>query len=57
MSWAIVTHSQDYVPFLAPLAVNELVLDLWLIFRGFSSPEPASLPASAPAASPALSAA
>jgi hypothetical protein len=52
VSWAIVAHSPENALFLAPLALNELVVAIWLICRGFSSTEPASKPA--PAAAPSL---
>jgi hypothetical protein len=43
--WAFAVHSPDGGLSMAPLAVNEVVMGLWLIGRGFSTPSAARLPA------------
>jgi hypothetical protein len=48
--WAFVVHGPDGGLLMAPLALNEVVMAVWLIGRGFSSPSAARLPAFAPAA-------
>lgn len=52
-AWAFVSHNPDGGLAMAPLALNEIVMAVWLIARGFS--EPASAPSAAPA--PAFAAA
>jgi hypothetical protein len=47
--WAFVVHGPDGGLLMAPLALNEVVMAVWLIARGFSSPS-ASVPAVARAA-------
>jgi hypothetical protein len=43
--WAFVVHAPDGGLLMAPLALNEIVMAVWLIGRGFSSPSAARLPA------------
>lgn len=39
--WAFVVHAPDGGLAMAPLALNEVVMGVWLIARGFSAPAPA----------------
>jgi Domain of unknown function (DUF4386) len=48
--WAFVIHSPDGGLLMAPLAINEVVMAVWLIARGYSLPSVARLPAVALAA-------
>jgi hypothetical protein len=49
-AWAFASHNVDGGLAMAPLALNEIVMALWLIARGFSAPEPARMPIPAVAA-------
>lgn len=48
--WAFVVHGPDGGLLMAPLALNEVVMAVWLIARGFSSPAAVRLPVAALAA-------
>ncbi len=48
--WAFVVHGPDGGLAMAPLALNEIVMAVWLIARGFSSPAAVRLPVAALAA-------
>lgn len=42
--WAFVVHGPDGGLLMAPLALNEVVMAVWLIARGFSTPAAARVP-------------
>lgn len=48
--WAFVVHGPDGGLLMAPLALNEVVMAVWLIARGFSSPSAVRVPHAALAA-------
>lgn len=49
-AWAFVSHNPDGGLAMGPLAVNEIVMAVWLIARGFAAPAPARMPVPAFAA-------